>query len=350
MAKAKKLKSGSWRVRVFSHCEYIDGRKKSVYVSFTSDSKADAEMQAARFQTDKKRYSKGRVTIAEALKKYIESRRNVLSPATYREYSRCYDKCLDIIGAILVSDVTSVDLQEYVSRLSAFLSPKTVKNYYGLVLSAIRQYSDKVYRVKLPDRVPPEYHVPTDADVRLLLDNANPRLKLAIALAAFGTLRRGEICALKYKDVLYDFRAVYVHADMVLDSRRVWVYKDFPKTNSSIRRVELPAAVLDLIPPCDDPEAFIYSGTPTTIDHTFGKLRKKLGLSCRFHDLRHYAASSLHAAGMPDQYIMERGGWSTDITLKSVYRNTMSDKSKIFNQKAMEYYNKVLGEDEKKAQ
>jgi hypothetical protein len=46
--------------------------------------------------------------------------------------------------------------------------------------------------------------------------------------------------------------------------------------------------------------------------------------------------------GVPDQYIMERGGWSTDSTLKSVYRNTMSDKSKVFNAKAVEYYSGLL--------
>ena len=37
----------------------------------------------------------------------------------------------------------------------------------------------------------------------------------------------------------------------------------------------------------------------------------------RFHDLRHYAASTMHAIGVPDQYIMQRGGWSSGKTLKA---------------------------------
>jgi len=46
----------------------------------------------------------------------------------------------------------------------------------------------------------------------------------------------------------------------------------------------------------------------------------------RFHDLRHYQASILHAMGVPDKYIMERGGWKTDSTLKNIYQHTMDAK------------------------
>ena len=45
----------------------------------------------------------------------------------------------------------------------------------------------------------------------------------------------------------------------------------------------------------------------------------------RFHALRHYCASQLHALGMPDAYIMERGGWESDGVLKGIYRHTLSD-------------------------
>lgn len=38
----------------------------------------------------------------------------------------------------------------------------------------------------------------------------------------------------------------------------------------------------------------------------------------RFHDLRYYSASIMHAIGVPDVYIMERGGWSSDKTLKKI--------------------------------
>ena len=48
----------------------------------------------------------------------------------------------------------------------------------------------------------------------------------------------------------------------------------------------------------------------------------------RFHDLRHYSASILHAIGVPDQYILARGGWASDYVMKSVYRNSISEEAR----------------------
>jgi len=58
----------------------------------------------------------------------------------------------------------------------------------------------------------------------------------------------------------------------------------------------------------------------------------------RFHDLRHYSASIMHAIGIPDQYIMQRGGWSSDGVLKSIYRNTMDDYAKKFSSQINDYF------------
>ena len=340
MAKAKKLKSGSWRVRVFSHYEMVNGEKKAVIRSFTASTKAEAEMLGAKFAADKARYAVCTFTVGEAVDKYIRSKEAVLSPSTVRSYLGIR-KRLGIIEAIRVDQLTSADLQHWVSTLSTEISPKSVKNAYSLVLSAISLYSERVYHVTLPARQPLQYNVPTDDEVQKLMDEARPDLKLAIALAAVGTLRRGEICALKHKDVFRDFKVIYVHTDMVLDKDNHWIHKEMPKTSDSVRRVLLPDEVLDMIEE-GEPEDYVVPSTPAAISDAFGRLRNRLGLKCRFHDLRHYAASILHAIGMPDQYIMERGGWSTDGTLKAVYRNTLSDKSKEYSDRANDYFKAKL--------
>ena len=218
---------------------------------------------------------------------------------------------------------------------------QSVKNAYTLVMSAISVYTDRVFRVTLPARKPVQYDVPTDEDVKRLMEQARPDLKLAIALAAIGTLRRGEICGLKYSDVFRDFGVIYVHTDMVLSKDNEWIHKEMPKTSDSVRRVSLPAEVMAMIED-GDPDAYIITSTPAAISDAFSRLRTRLGLKCRFQDLRHYAASILHAIGMPDQYIMERGGWSTDGTLKAVYRNTLSDRTKAFSDKANDYFTQNL--------
>ena len=35
----------------------------------------------------------------------------------------------------------------------------------------------------------------------------------------------------------------------------------------------------------------------------------------------------MHAIGVPDQYILQRGGWASDGVMKTVYRNAISDES-----------------------
>ena len=61
----------------------------------------------------------------------------------------------------------------------------------------------------------------------------------------------------------------------------------------------------------------------------------------RFHDLRHYCASIQHAMGIPDAYIMQRGGWGSDTVLKNVYRHALKDKSDEMNDLANEHFSKL---------
>ena len=64
--------------------------------------------------------------------------------------------------------------------------------------------------------------------------------------------------------------------------------------------------------------------TVTHITKMFKKEMVRAGLPvCRFHDLRHYGASIMHAIGVPDVYIIERGGWSSDHVMKAIYRDSI---------------------------
>lgn len=340
MGKAVKLKSGSWRCQVFSHYEIVNGERKRRVRSFTAPTRVEAERMAAQFAADKNRLDGGGYTIGEAVDRYIASKEAVLSPSTIRAYM-AYRKNLSEVEGLRVDALTSADLQRWISDLSRRYSAKYVKNIYTLVSSAVSVISDRSYRVTLPARKPLTYNVPTDAEVVVLMDNAREDLRLAIALAAAGTLRRGEVCALRYGDVYRDKLAIYVHSDMILSKDNEWIYKDMPKTSDSVRWVELPPEVLDMIGD-GEPDEFVVGSTPAAVSDAFARLRDRLGLKCRFHDLRHYAASILHAIGVPDQYIMGRGGWSTDGTLKAVYRNTLADKNKYYSEQAVNYFSAQL--------
>lgn len=86
--------------------------------------------------------------------------------------------------------------------------------------------------------------------------------------------------------------------------------------------------------------------TPSSITNKFSKVLKKAGLpNFRFHDLRHYAVSTLHAINVPDKYIMARGGWATNYTMNNVYNHTLRSKQDAFELKINSHF-KTLVEDE----
>jgi hypothetical protein len=49
----------------------------------------------------------------------------------------------------------------------------------------------------------------------------------------------------------------------------------------------------------------------------------------------------MHAIGIPDQYIIERGGWKTDAVMKRIYRNVIPDEQKKFTKKINKHFQKL---------
>ncbi len=82
--------------------------------------------------------------------------------------------------------------------------------------------------------------------------------------------------------------------------------------------------------------------TPDSITNRFNRLLKRNGIPhFRFHDLRHYSASIQHALGIPDSYIMQRGGWGNDGTLKAVYRHVLEEQAKQMDHMANNYFSEL---------
>lgn len=337
MPTAKKLPSGSWRCQVFSHYEYIDGKKVRRYESFTSKDpskagKKEAERMASEWQCIRQERA-ANVTISDAVESYITSKAGVLSPSTIRGYRSYQKHHLDEIGQMSVRTPDLIALQHWLSSLPQDtsrekpLSAKMVKDIYGLVNAAYKMYSKSDLGLTLPASAPTQLHTPTDAEIRALLNHvAGTELELAILLSAFCSLRRGEICALNKTDL--DGDVLTVSRGMVRDPDGLWVIRQ-PKTPTSVRQVIVPEIVRKRFE--DLPEGRVMHCHPDALSNRFKRavkytMRHELTEHIRFHDLRHYYASIAHALGMPDVYIMKQGGWKTDNVMKRVYRDALSDR------------------------
>lgn len=338
MATAKKLPSGSWRCRAYAG---TDASGKKIIMSFTAPTKREAELKAAQYVAGN-RHSKSDLTVREAVDRYITAKTAVLSASTIHGYRGLQRRYYDSIGSRRLYTLTAEDMQLFISDLSLKVSAKTVANAYGLLSSSVSMFRpDAVFRVTLPTKKVKRRESPSDEDVRTLFEAAEPELKISIALSAYGSLRRGEICALKYSDISGNM--ISVHADMVINERESFEYKDYPKTSDSVRAALVPSEVVALIGD-GSPDDFIIKATPDQITSRFIYLRDKLGLRhIRFHDLRHYYASIGAALGIPDTYLSQFGGWRPSSgVMKSVYQNSIADMSAGFAQRMSDHFSSQL--------
>ena len=339
MATAKKLPSGSWRIRVYSHTE--DGKK--VYRSFTSDDpspkgKRKVELEAAQFAAEQERSRHSGITVKEAIERYIVSKLPVLSPSTAVGYRSLQRLDFDMINSIPLDHLTHAIVQSWISDLASRLSPKTVRNAHGLFVGAIGMFAPNLhFNTQLPAKQEPDLYTPVNDDIQRLIDHVRGKdLEICICLAAFGPMRRGEICALESGDI--HGNTITVRRDMVKGPDKQWHIKQ-PKSYAGYREITYPPEVIALLA---GREGRLFDFHPDILSNRFKRaiIYAKVP-HFRFHDLRHYSASIQHAMGIPDEYIMARGGWASDYVMKRIYRHAMSDQAQAINDKVNKYFGKV---------
>ena len=336
--KKNTLPSGNVRIQVY---DYTDLEGKKHYKSFTAPTKKLAKMAAAEWKAAKedKRIIPQNMTIYEAAERYIAIKKPSISPSTVVGYEKIKRNYLNgKFGCLRLPDIDSFTVQVWVSDLAARLSPKSVRNAYGLLAAVLDMFAPGLrLKVTLPAARRPDLYGPNDEDIKKLLQSIQgTELEKAVLLAAFAPLRRGEISALDATCIKGN--TVTVKASMVLDENKIWVIKQ-PKTGSSYRTVEMPAFVMEKIA---TKKGRVVNLTPNQITQQFGRKLKQLDVPhFRFHDLRHYAASIMHAIGIPDQYILQRGGWASDNIMKSVYRNVIDLESARQNKAINSHFEKL---------
>lgn len=337
MPKAKKLPSGSWRCQVYLG---KDENGKNIYKSVTADTRKEAEYLAAEMQLKKKEKDKSGLTLAEAYKNYIESKKNVLSPNTVREYKKASQRDLQELMPLLLSELTQERIQTAISDYALDHSAKSTANVHGLLSAVLRQYRPELsLHTRLPQKQKYERHIPSEEDIQKLVEiTEGTRIHVPILLAAFGSFRRSEIVALKRSDVTDN--GIWVKRAEAVDENRQLVTKA-TKTIAGYRFIDtIPEWVLQKV------KAWDFNITLNAITKDFAKAVKRAEIMpCRFHDLRHFYASEQHALGIPDKYIMKQGGWSSSSILHDVYQHTIKEKQSEYSQQAKENFEKFKPKD-----
>lgn len=341
MATAKQLPSGAWRTLA---CKTINNKK--VRKSFTvhpddcggssRQARTQSETLAREWILDQKTSEINGPTVKEAFESYIQDRSKVLSPSTIRGYKLILE-AFNPMWDIYISDIETPQIQRLVNDWAMDMKSKTIKNRVSLLL-AVLDYSgvEKRFKIRYPQNNSKKVLSPDIQDVQYLLDNAKGIMQPIIYLAAFGTLRRGEIAGLRECDISRDMCTVTVRGDLVLGPEG-WYYKPFPKTEDSTRTIQLPKFIIDTIPVKEQKE-FVFDITPTAMTDRFRRLAARLQLPYTLHSLRHFSASFRSDLGIPKKYVQEAGGWVTDSTIMDrVYDNTLESSRRYWTKRVNKF-------------
>lgn len=339
MATAKKLPSGTWRCIVYVGKD-ANGKKK--YKSITDYDKRKCERKAAEY-ADQHRVIRRGATFEKALEKFIESKRTTLSPSTIRGYLAIerYIKANEPgFYAMRINEIDTAQCQQFIDRMvDSGFSPKSVRNYYGLISTVMDSNGYKVGSVNFPEKVKPQLTIPdTGVVMEIIKAAAGTEMEIPIMLAAFGPLRRSEVCGLSMDDI--QGNTIHVKNAIVMDDKGEYVKKG-TKTFDSDRYIPM---LPDVVQKIKEQGYVTKLKNPDVLTSRFERIVKKLGYKgIRYHDLRHWCASFLHAQNVPDQYIMARGGWHTDAVMKAVYRHELSSESNKWNRDIEKMFDSIRG-------
>lgn len=340
MATPHRTAAGTWEMTVYLGKD-ADGKR--VYKHATADKKADVERicEAAKAGYTPAKRATDKITVGEAVDRYIERRRSTASPSTICKYVSYRNSSFQSIMKLRLCDLTDDVCQEAVDEYAVGHAPKSVLNRWNLIKTSVRFVrKDFDPRVDLPKVRRKFLEMPDIDKLEALLSDIEGRgIEIPVILAMTCGFRRGEIAALDLRnDVDYRSGAIHITKSLVLDEHGRYVLKP-PKTEAGVRTVVAPRWVIDKLSAArDDPFYKMY--LPNTITCQFKIHADKNKIGCSFHGLRHYFASVMDSLGISTTYQMRQMGHSTDSMLRR-YHEYLNATGASVNDKLQEYFENI---------
>ena len=312
----RRLPSGNWTCRVV-----VDGER----ISVTDEDKDICQAKAIALQAGIIKQSKKEtpVTLDQAIQDYLRSKSEVLSPSTIVGYDAVRKERFKGIMQRNVYSLTKKDIQIAVNQECKYVSPKTVKNAYGVVSPVLKSYGIDVSGVKLPQTVKKNRNYVQMDEIEKLIDviRGDP-CEIQILMALWLGMRRSEIMGLHWDCIDYEHKWLVIKRTLVLNQNNEYVLKDGAKNKSSQRKVNCPDYILDKLreKQGDKVDGPCFTNHPNTILKRIHMACEAAGITdTTTHGLRHTNAAVMRSLGISDAHAMERGGWNDDRTYKATY-------------------------------
>ncbi|MCE0763486.1 site-specific integrase [Pseudonocardia kujensis] len=217
------------------------------------------------------------------------------------------------------------------------LSNTTIRHIHHLLSGAYKRAvrwrwvaTSPVAQAEAPAPKPPDPRPPTPAEAAKLIEEASldPDWGALVWFTMTTGARRGEVCALRWRNVDLEQGLVEIRRALATDGHRNLVEKDTKThqqrrvtiddetravlTEHRARAEEAAAQVGKLL----TGQAYVFSQAPdsseslvpSSVGQRYTRMAKRLGIETHFHALRHYSATELIAAGMDVRTVARAAG------------------------------------------
>lgn len=379
------LPSGALRVRVYAGKDPATGRRRDLVETIPPGPRADRLAEEARTrllnQVDEQRHPRTASTVNQLLDQHLEmstwerSTRDTyvgyiekhirpligtvkvaaLDARTFDSFHAELRRCRDHCGRKRYTDHRTPHPHECDDRCRPHqckpLGASTIRQIHFILSGALKRAVrwgwvsvNPIIRAEPPPapKAKPRPPSPEEAAAMLNAAWADPDWGAFVWLAIVSGARRGELCALRWRDVDLTTGVIALSRSIGQRNRDTWEKdtKDHQHRRIALdaetvevltehrRRLEERCTALGEKPPAD---AYLFSLAPdgstylrpNSVSERYSDLADRLGIATSLHKLRHYSATELIAAGVDIRTVAGRlghgGGGTTTLRVYAAW-------------------------------
>ena len=346
-----KRKDGRWEGRYLKHIPGEKPRYGYVYAQSYREVKEKLRLAAAQWK-EQPAPPKGEpprfASAAYAWEQHIGPQIKESSRVKY--YTIVHNHLLPALGDVRLADLNHQRIEAMSQDLLRRLAPRTVSDILSVLRSILR--FTKMNGTDVPcdgstvriRRTPGEIRVLSPGEqnalCRYLFADLTPR-NAGILLTLMTGLRVGEICALKWDDIVLEERMLYVRRTMQRlqnlspEGPRTHVVETSPKTPTSARAIPLPEDLVRVLLSLPGKrEGYFLTGEtdryvePRKLQYHFSRVAQQCGIDhANYHALRHTFATRCVELGFDVKSLSELlGHAAVSMTLDRYVHPTMEHK------------------------
>lgn len=379
------LRSGALRVRVYAGTDPVTGRRRDLVEVIPPGPKASRQAEEARTrllsQVDEQRQPRTNSTVNQLLDQHFEmSTWERSTRETYAGYAtkhirpllghvqvgdlnaRVFDsfhaelrRCRDHCGRKRYVDHRTPHPHECDARCRTHqcqpLGPATIRQIHFILSGALKRAvrwgwisSNPIVFAETPPAPKAKPRPPSPEEAARILTEAwgDPDWGTLVWLAIVTGVRRGELCALRWRDVVLSTGVISVSRSIGQRNKDTWEKdtKDHQHRRIAVdeetvgilveHRQRLEDRCAALGEPAPD-VAYVFSLAPdnstymrpNSVSERYSDLADRLGIATSLHKLRHYSATELIAAGVDIRTVAGRlghgGGGTTTLRVYAAW-------------------------------